>query len=117
MMLALAVALLFVGTAWAEISVGPWPFRIEWKVTPKHTIEGRFYNQYHNGVSRVRLLVEALDNSDRVTDKQFGYVFGDIGALSDRYFEVRAVPAADHYRVTVESYEVQEFPSGHTAPR
>jgi hypothetical protein len=55
--------------------------------------------------------VEALDSSDQVTDKQFGYVFGDIGALSDRYFEVRQLPAADHYRVTVESYTILEFPS------
>jgi len=47
---------------------------------------------------------------------QYGYVFGDLTPHDSRYFEVRHVPAADHYRVVVESYVQEQFPSGHNAP-
>jgi len=106
MILAILAALLVAGTAWATVSQGNGPFRIEWELTTKRTIEGRVYNEYQSPVTRVRLLVEALDASDRVVARKFGDVFGDIGALSDRYFEVRELPAADHYRLSVESYTV-----------
>jgi hypothetical protein len=110
LMLASLMMLLAAAAAQADVSVGSSLFRIDWKLTPKQTIEGRVYNQYHDPVTRVRLLVEALDSADNVTSTQFGYVFGDIGALSNRYFEVSKVPVADHYRVSVESWEVLEFP-------
>ena len=114
MMLVILAALLAAGTAGATVSRGYGPFRIEWELTPKRTIEGRVYNEYQSPVTRVRLLVEALDASDRVVDRKFGDVFGDIGPLSDRYFEVRALPAADHYRLSVESYSVLGDTSGPT---
>ncbi len=116
MLLALVLSLLVAGTTWAAVSRGHGPFRIEWEVTPTHVIEGRVYNEYHNAMTSVRLLVEALDAADQVVDKKFGYVFGDIPALSDRYFEVSTLPPADHYRVSVESYTSVERP-GKGGPR
>jgi len=105
-MCAILATLLVAGTAWATVSRGNGPFRIEWELTPKRAIEGRVYNEYQAPVRRIRLLVEALDASDRVVDKKLGYVFGDVGPLSHHYFEVRELPAADHYRLSVESYTV-----------
>jgi hypothetical protein len=102
--LAFLVVVLGAGMAWAVVSRGNGPFTINWEVTPKRTIEGRVYNEYHNPMMRIRLLVEALDASDRVVDKTFGDVFGVVGPLSDRYFVVSKLPPADHYRVSVESY-------------
>jgi len=103
-LLAVLVVLLGVGTTWAEVSHGNGPFTITWELTRQQTIQGRVYNEYHNAMTRIRLLVEALDASDRVVDKTFGDVFGVVGPLSDRYFVVSKLPPADHYRVRVESY-------------
>jgi len=103
-LLAVLVLLLEMGPASAVVSHGNGPFTITWELTPKGTIEGRLYNEYHNPMTRIRLLVEALDTSNRVVDKKFGDVFGVVGPLSDRYFVVSKVPPADHYRVSVESY-------------
>jgi hypothetical protein len=106
------VALLLASTAGAVVSRGYGPFRIEWEVTPKGAIAGRVYNEYQLSVTRVRLLVEARDAADRVVARTFGYVFGVIGPLSDRYFTVAKLPPADHYQVSVESYTVADTDSG-----
>jgi hypothetical protein len=101
---ALLATALAVGPAGATVSRGHGPFTIGWELTAKRAIEGRVYNESQYPVTRVRVLVEGLDASDRVVAAKLGDVFGDIGPLSDRYFEVRGVPAAHHYRVRVESY-------------
>ncbi len=97
------------------VDVNP-PLHVEWKVTPAHAVEGRVYNDYITPITQIRLLVQAFDAGDRLVGSQYGYVFGDLTPHDSRYFEVRHVPLADHYRVVVESYVQQQFPSGNTAP-
>ena len=115
--LAMALVLAAAGAAGAvEFSIAQPPFHIDWTVTPAHRIEGRVHNEYHTPMTKIRLLVEALDPADHVVARKFGYVFGDLMPRDSRYFEVRELPAADHYRVSVESYDQLQFPSGNSAP-
>jgi hypothetical protein len=99
----MAVALVL-GPAGATVGRSNGPFKIEWTLTATRAIEGRVYNKSDVTVSRVRVLVEGLDASDRVVDTKLGDVFGDVGPASNRYFTVREVPAAHHYRLSVVSY-------------
>jgi hypothetical protein len=101
---AVVVSLFVASGAGAVVSHGNGPFRIEWELTPKHTIAGRVYNEYHTPVARVRVLVEGRDAADRVVTRTLGDVFGEIGPGSGRYFTVARVPPADHYQVSVDSY-------------
>jgi hypothetical protein len=114
LLIALALVLPLASTARA-VDVNP-PLHVEWKVTPAHAIEGRVYNDFITPITRIRLLVQSFDAGDRLVGSQYGYVFGDLTPHDSRYFEVRHVPAADHYRVVVESYVQEQFPSGHNAP-
>lgn len=105
--LVLAIALVLgICTAARAADVNP-PLHVNWTVTPSQTIEGRVYNDFHASITQIRVLVEALDASNRVVSTKFGYVFGTLAPSDSRYFDVRNVPPADHYRVVVESY-VQE---------
>jgi hypothetical protein len=52
----------------------------------------------------VRLRVEVLDATGRVTATTVGYVIGDLGPSTRRLFEVH-VPQASTYRVSVLSYD------------
>jgi hypothetical protein len=109
-MLVTAIVLGFASRALA-VDVSP-PLHVNWTVTPKRAIEGRVYNDFHTPITQVRLLIEAFDASDRVIGTRFGYVFGTLAPSDSRYFDVWNVPAADHYRVVVESYVQEQFPNG-----
>ncbi len=98
------------------VDVNP-PLHVEWKLTPKQAIEGRVYNDFHTPITKIRLLVEALDASNRRVGAKYGYVFGTLAPSDSRYFDVRKVPPADHYRVIVESYVQEQFPNGNLGPR
>ena len=114
--LVLALALvLTLSPAARAVDVNP-PLHVEWKLTPKWAIEGRVYNDFITPITQIRLLVQAFDASDQMVGSKYGYVFGDLTPHDSRYFEVRHVPVAHHYRVVVESYVQQQFPSGHLAP-
>lgn len=110
LVLGIASVLLVVAPAWAVTSHGNGPFRIEWDVAAPGRISGRIHNEYQRPATAIRVLVEALDRSNRVVARKYEWVGGDIAALSDRFFEVRDVPPADHYRVSVHSYEILLFP-------
>jgi hypothetical protein len=110
------VMLLGVTSAARAVDVNP-PLHVKWTVTPSHAIEGRVYNDFHTPITKIRLLVEAFDAANRVVGSTYGYVFGDLAPSDSRYFEVRKVPPADHYRVVVESYVQEQFPNGHLGPR
>jgi len=108
--LGIASVLLAIAPAGAATSHGNGPFRIEWDLTAPGRISGRIHNEYQRPATAVRVLVEGLDGSGRVVARTYQWVGGDIAALSDRFFEVRDVPPADHYRVRVNSYEILLFP-------
>ena len=113
--LALALVLSLTPAARA-LDVNP-PLHVVWKLTPARAIEGRVYNDFITPITQIRLLVQAFDASDQLVGSKYGYVFGDLTPHDSRYFEVRHVPAADHYRVVVESYVQQQFPSSNLGPR
>ena len=113
----LAIGLLLcVATLARAVDVAP-PLHVNWTVTPSHSIEGRVYNDFHTPITKIRLLVEAIDAANRVVATKYGYVFGDLAPGDSRYFDVRKVPPADHYRVVVESYVQEQFPNGNLGPR
>jgi hypothetical protein len=113
----LAVALVLgVCTAAPAFDVNP-PLHVNWTVTASHAIEGRVYNDFHTPITQIRLLIEAVDASNAVVGTKFGYVFGTLAPSDSRYFDVRNVPPADHYRVVVESYVQEQFPNGNLGPR
>ena len=115
--LVLALALvLTLSPAAGALDVNP-PLHVVWKLTPARAIEGRVYNDFITPITQIRLQVQAFDESDQMVASKLGYVFGDLTPHDSRYFEIRHVPAAHHYRVVVESYVQQQFPSGHIAPR
>jgi hypothetical protein len=113
-MLALALVLALSSSAPA-LDVNP-PLHVEWKVTPRQAIEGRVYNDFNTPITQIRLLVQAFDAQDHLIGSKYGYVFGDLVPRDSRYFEVRRIPAGDHYRVIVESYVQMQYP-GDNAPR
>jgi hypothetical protein len=114
-LLALTLVLTLAPAARA-VDVNP-PLHVVWKLTRSQAIEGRVYNDFITPITQIRLLVQAFDATDHLVGSKYGYVFGDLTPHDSRYFEVRHVPTGDHYRVVVESYVQQQFPSGHTAPR
>lgn len=93
------------------VSRGDGPFTLEWSVAAPGRIAGRIRNDYHDPARRIRLLVEALDASDRVIAQQYEWLAADaIGPNGERYFDVRNLPPADHYRVLVHSWDIIQAP-------
>lgn len=94
-----------------------WPsrFRLDWSVEPdsKETrrIAGYVHNTYINPMMDVRLLTQALDKSGGVVAQRLQSIARVVSALGDSYFEVRNLPPAEQYRVTVWSYTTLELPS------
>jgi hypothetical protein len=99
-----------VATAPVLVSHGTGPFRTEWEVTGPGRIGGRIYNEYQDGASALQLLVQGLDASDRIVNQRYLWVGGDFPALDGRSFMLTKLPPADHYWVTVHSYQIQERP-------
>jgi hypothetical protein len=99
-----------VATAPVLVSHGTGPFRTEWEVTGPGRIGGRIYNEYQDGAYALQLLVQGLDASDRIVNQRYLWVGGDFPALDGRSFMLTKLPPADHYWVTVHSYQIQERP-------
>ena len=97
-------------TAPVSVSHGNGPFRTEWEVTGPGRIGGRIYNEYQDGAYAFQLLVQGLDASNQVVNQSYLWVGGDIGPLDGRSFMLTKLPPADHYWVTVHSYQIQERP-------
>ncbi|MDP3768089.1 MAG: hypothetical protein Q8S13_08745 [Dehalococcoidia bacterium] len=94
-----------------SINRGNGPFTVEWTIAAPGRITGRVRNEYHDPARRIRLLVEALDASGRVVSQKYEWLAADaIGPNGERFFEVRNLPPADHYRVLVHSWEIIEAP-------
>jgi hypothetical protein len=116
-----AVALMLGATACATVDTTPsakvttlmpgserW-FKINWDVSPERgdsrRISGYVENTYGEAAGRVQLLGQALDSSGGLVDQRLQWVHGAIPGFGRVYYEIRGMPAADHYRVTVWAFE------------
>ena len=117
---AVVAALALVMTAAATASMGEaqnfgsspqrW-FRLEWTVSEgaaPRRITGWIYNDYGTSAGEVQLLVEARDRADRLVERRYQWLPGSLPPLSRTYFDVRGLPVADNYRVTVHSFNIYE---------
>jgi hypothetical protein len=68
-------------------------------------IEGYLYNGLPWRITNVRLRVESLDGSGRVTGEASGWVVGDVKGGGRGYFFVPVVSPAATYRATVQSFD------------
>jgi hypothetical protein len=84
-------------------------FRIEWAPQPKPdgvTIDGYLYNTYGSPMGNVRVLAQALDASDNVVAQTIEWVPGVVPNFNRSYFRIPKLPLADHYTVTVWSFDI-----------
>lgn len=85
-------------------------FAIEWAATPEpggsRRLDGYIFNRYGEYAADVRLLVQALDTSGAVVDQRVVWGPTGVGGFGRAYFNVRNLPAADHYRVSVWDYRL-----------
>jgi hypothetical protein len=72
-------------------------------------VSGYVHNGYGEEAAEVMLLTQALDRAGAVLG-QHVTIAGSVPPLSRKYFEVRNLPAADQYRVTVWSFTFQQSP-------
>jgi hypothetical protein len=85
-------------------------FRLEWSKDGRK-VNGYVYNRTSRYAAKMRLLVEGLDVSGKVTAATGTWVT-DVPPNNRTYFQV-AVPDAPSYRVTIVSYSwIQEIASG-----
>ena len=83
-------------------------FKLEWQPDErrgKPMVSGYVTNQWGLTTRNVRLRVEALDASGKVTATYIGYVNGYVNPGSHVYFEVPVQDKAPSYRVTVLSFD------------
>jgi hypothetical protein len=84
-------------------------FRLDW-APQRHPggteIDGYIYNTYGSPAGGVRLLAQALDASNNVVAQKIEWVPGIVPNFSRSYFRISALPPADHYRVTVWSFDI-----------
>ena len=86
-------------------------FRLEWTVSAgaaPRRISGWIYNDYGTSAGEVQLLVEALDRGDTVVERRYQWLPGSLPPLSRTSFDVRGLPVAESYRVTVHSFNIYE---------
>jgi hypothetical protein len=87
-------------------------FSLEWSVAAapdrSERIEGYVTSHHGSRAEAVRVLAQALDGSGVVVGRRIAWVPGGVGGFGRAHFEVRDLPAADHYRVTVWDYDLLE---------
>jgi hypothetical protein len=84
-------------------------FRLEWEPQQKAggiDLEGYVYNTYGSPAGNVRLLAQALDASNNIVAQTIEWVPGVLPNFSRTYFRISKLPAADHYNVTVWSFDI-----------
>ena len=100
----------------AAIGVGHEPgsqraalFRISWTAEPGRNGERRLHGYVESTLgepaNRVQLLAQALDASGNVIGQRLEWLPEMIPALGRAYFEIRKMPPAPQYRVTVWAYD------------
>ena len=84
-------------------------FRLDWtaQARPNGTeIDGYVYNTYGSPAGNVRVLAQALDASNNVIAQKIEWVPGVVPNFNRSYFRIAALPPADHYRVSVWSFDI-----------
>jgi hypothetical protein len=83
-------------------------FKLEWsnerELDGEARIRGYITNEYGEAAEPLRLLGQALDKSGAVVGQRIAWVPEGVGGYERAYFEIRHLPAADHYRVSVWDY-------------
>ena len=83
-------------------------FTLEWSTEREPDgearIRGYITNEYGEAAEPLRLLGQALDKSGTVVGERIAWVPEGVGGHERAYFEIRHLPAADHYRVSVWDY-------------
>ena len=82
-------------------------FSVTWDTIQRRglvEVEGYVINRSPYRVGRLRILVDSLDDADRVVDQKVSWVSGELPGDSRLYFQVPVTPAA-RYRVRVFSYD------------
>ena len=118
--LALVLAVMVVGCATSETTPSAsvttlmpdterW-FKLSWEAAPEKNadqrrLRGYVENTYGEAAARVQLLAQALDSSGAVVGQRVEWLSGVVPGFGRAYFEIQKMPKADHYRVTVWSYE------------
>jgi hypothetical protein len=86
-------------------------FSVTWDALQRRgrtEVEGYVNNKSPYRVGRVRVLVDSLDNTNRVVDQKVAWVSGESAGGDRLYFNVPVTPAAQ-YRVRVFSYDRIEY--------
>ena len=92
-------------------------FTLDWEVVEaggRPVVRGYVMNGSPYTVTRMQLLLDALDGSGRVVAQQIRWVPGSIGAFSRAYFEIPVRQRAQTYRVRVLAYDRLETASHQT---
>lgn len=92
-------------------------FKLSWEAAPEkdgehRRLRGYLQNTYGEAAAKVQLLAQALDNTGNVVDQKLWSVSGAVPGFGRVYYEIPKMPQADHYRVTVWSYERIQSPGG-----
>ncbi len=75
----------------------------------KRRISGYLHNSYGESAHDIRILLQALDKSGAIVAQQI--TWGSfVPGLSRSYFELRNVPAADQYRLSVWDFTFDQAP-------
>jgi hypothetical protein len=84
-------------------------FTLQWMVEPSRDdtrrIVGYVYNQYGRPAARMQLLAQAFDASNRLIAQKLVWVPETLPGFGNALFVIDKLPPADHYRVTVWSWE------------
>src|SRR5262245_41836656 len=86
-------------------------FSVTWDTIQRRgrtEVEGYIINTSSYRVGRVRVLVDSLDNANRVVDQKVAWVSGESAGGDRLYFNVPVTPAAS-YRARVFSYDRIEY--------
>jgi hypothetical protein len=90
-------------------------FSLSWEATPDRDpqlrrLRGYIESTYGEPAARIQLLGQALDSSGAVVGQKLTWLSFTLPAFGRAFFEIPGLPPADHYRVTVWSYERIQSP-------
>lgn len=84
-------------------------FKIDWEAVEmearRPVVRGYVVNDSPYTVTRMQLLLDALDGSGRVVAQQISWLPGTLPAFSRTYFEILVRQRAQAYRVRVLAYD------------
>ena len=85
-------------------------FTLQWTAEPdrdgSRRVDGYITSKYGTYAADMRILVQARDASDAIVTQRIVPVPTGVGGFGRTYFDVRHMPAADHYQVFVWDYRL-----------